>query len=331
MERTINPDVWDILTEDEKTAISLSLGHNKSTWESGEIMGRAHFKYLEIQKRARKYLEIFTNHFEKYESLFPESISSTLTFSFKEYLHLTMIKRMHISRAVTNIEDSSYGVASKRNKSIIHEIEKLKKINSESALDLYGLIMDFDRWNNFRILPLEIQEPSAFKRRNKARDVKHLKKMISLPRYSVLTIIEKYSYSGKYNKLYLPLISRYIEGNYEVIPIRRKNINIEEVSRAGLFLFESRAKADEFGALVAGYFINNFKNCKSGQKFWPEYRDRVLEAVNFKQLQNIHKSRTYLDQAWFDRDLIRKRKKQLDRTQDEKTFYLGKNRAFFSC
>lgn len=320
-DRKLNKDAWDILREDEKTAISLSLGHSKSTWEAGEVMGRAHFKYLEIQKRARKYIEIFTNHFEKYEGLFPESISQLISFSFKEYLQLTMIKRMHISRAIAQIEDSSYKTANKRNKAIIKEIEKLKKMDNEPALDLYGLIMDFDRWNNFRILPIEIQEPSAFKRRNKARDVKHLKKIISMPQYSISTIIEKYSYNGKYNKLYLPLISKYLEGNYEVIPIRWKNINIEEVSRAGLFLFESRAMADKLGAMVAEYFIDNIKNCKTGQKFWPEFRELSIQAINFKQLQNIHKSRTYLDQAWFDRDMIRKRKNQVDRSKDEKTFY----------
>jgi len=108
----INTDAWDILNSDEKTAVSLSLGHSKSTWEAGEIMSKAHFKYLEIQKRARKFLEIFTNHLEKYEGLFPEGIY--LSFAFKEYLSLTIIERKNISQSVRQMEDPAYSIASRR-------------------------------------------------------------------------------------------------------------------------------------------------------------------------------------------------------------------------
>ena len=257
----INADAWNILNDDEKTAVSLSLGHGKSTWEAGEIMSRAHFKYLEIQKRARKFLEIFTNHLEKYGGLFPKDL--LLSFAFKEYLILTILERKNISKTVKQMEDPSYGIASRRTKLIIHEIEKLKKVDTESARDLYGLIMDFDRWNNFRVLPTGIQEPSAFKRRNKARNVKHLKSITTLPQFSVLKIIEKYSYTGKYKKVYLPLVSRYLENDYRIIGVREKVILINEITRIGLFLFLDRANAEEFAKLVSGYFINSIKNCKT--------------------------------------------------------------------
>ena len=321
----INQDAWDILNEDERIAISLSLGYGKSTWESGEILQKAHFKYLEIQKRARKFLEIFTNHLEKYKGLFPEDIY--LSFAFKEYLTLMVLERKNISQSVKQMEDPSYGIASRRTKLIIHEIEKLQKIDTESARDLYGLIMDFDRWNNFRILPLEVQEPSAFKRRNKARNVKHLKKITTLPQFSVLKIIEKYSYSGKYKKTYLPLISNYLENGYRIIQAREKLVIINEISRIGLFLFSDRAMAEEFAKLVSGYFINSIKNCKTGQKFWPEFRVLMVKAYNYKELENIYKSRTYLDKSFFDRDrtIIKNRKEKPkgaeERVSDENLFY----------
>lgn len=327
MEEKINPDAWDILNLDERTALSLSLGHGKSTWESGEIMSKAHFKYLEIQKRSRKYLEIFTNHFEKYEGLFPEEVSPYLSFAFKEYLTLTIIERKHISKATRKMESHSYSMANKRNKLIIEQIDILKKLNTEESLDLYGLIMDFDRWNNFRILPVEIQEPSAFKRRNKARDAKHLRKILSLPKYSVFRIIDKYHYEGKYRKFYLVLISDHLITKYQVIPFKQNQAAIKELSSIGLFIFSDRAKADQFGELVSGYFISNVKNCKTGQKFWPEFRELSRQAYNYNELQNIHKSRTYLDQAFYDVETIRKRKKQvskLDRVNDGKLFYPGK-------
>ena len=322
MEKTkLNSDAWDILNDDEKAAASLSLGHNKSTWEAGEIMSKAHFKYLEIQKRSRKFLEIFTNHFDKYDGLFPISLSRVLSFPFKEYLQLTMIDRMHISKASKAMEDSSYNIASRRNKFIIHEIEKLKKLDTEDSLAMYGLIMDFDRWNNFRILPMEIQEPSAFKRRNKAKDVKHLKKIISLPQYSVFKLVDRYAYNGKFEKIYVVIISPHLPDKYQVITPKNKAITIKELSSIGLFIFDSRAKADEFGALIAGYFLGDPKNCKTGQLFWPEFREISILAINYRELRHIHKSRTYLDQAIFDKDLVKKRKNQLSRVEDVNKFY----------
>jgi len=259
----INDNAWDILNEDERTALSLSLSFSKSTWEAGEIMKKAHFKYLEIQKRARKFLEIFTNHLEKYGGLFPEGVN--ISFAFKEYLQLTVMERRNISKAVKMMESGQYSVASFRNKLIIKEIKKLETSHVPEARDLYNLIRDFDRWNNFRILPLEIQEPSAFKRRNKARNVKHLRNITTLPQYSVMKIIEKYGYTGKFKKFYLPIVSSYLNNGYKIIEVKGSTRNLNEITGIGLFVFPGRAKALEFARLVSDYFLNSIKNCKTGQ------------------------------------------------------------------
>lgn len=314
----LNNTAWDILNDDEKTALSLSLSFNKSTWEAGEILKKAHFKYLEIQKRARKFLEMFTNHLEKYDGLFPEDLN--LSFAFKEYLQLTMLERKNISRAVRKMENSQYTIASLRTKLIIKEIEKLRNNTSESALDLYNLIMDFDRWNNFRILPVEIQEPSAFKRRNKARNNKHLRNITSLPQFSVLRLIEKYGYTGEKRKVYLPLVSEYLSDDYKIVSLKKDKVVIKEITEIGLFIFTDRAIADDFGKLVAGYYINSLRNCKTGQRFWPQFRVLMAQALNYKELENIHKSRTYLEKAIFDRDA--KRAEQIQNEQME-----GEHRA----
>lgn len=323
---SINNEAWDLLRDDERTAISLSLGHGKSTWESGEIMNRAHFKYLEIQKRARKFLEIFTNHFEKYDGLFPENLH--LPFAFKEYLILTILERKNISESVRLMEDPSYMVASKRKAFIIAEIERLRETNTKEALDMYGLIMDFDRWNNFRILPVEVQEPSAFKRRNKARNKKHLKRITSIHQFSVLKLIENFSYSGNKDKLYLPIVSGWLEEDYKIIGVRETTENIQTINDYGLFLFREESDAIKFGKLVSSYFINSVRNCKMGQKFWPEFREIMAKAYNYRELQNIHKSRTYLDSALYNRDYrkkktISKKQEKMDKKpSDDNLFYL---------
>jgi len=326
--KKINKEVWEILNEDERVALSLSLGYGKSTWESGEIMSRAHFKYLEIQKRAKKFLEIFTIHLEKYKGLFPENL--LLPFHFKEYLYLTMIERMNISKTIKSMEDQNYSVASVRNRMIIKEIKRLQKDKKEEAADLYSLIMDFDRWNNFRILPREIQEPSAFKRRNKARNVKHLKNITNLPQYSLDKLVEKFSYKGKFRKIYLPLISDLYKKGYKIISIKDNNKNRKVLTNIGLFIFADPTKSEEFARLVSDYFLNTIRTCKLGQKFWPEFRILMGYALNQKELENIYKSRTYLDKAFFDLDKRRynKRKgKEYEgerRADNEKIFYPSK-------
>lgn len=299
----INKDAWDVLLDDEKLALSLSLGHGKSSWQSGEIMNKAHFKYLEIQKRASKFLDIFTNHFEKYGGLIPEDIQ--LSFSFVEYLQLTMISRKNISVTVREMESNRYLINSTRTKYITRELEKLKgymEYERESAIDLYNLIMDFDRWNNFRILPISLQEPSAFKRRNKARNKKHLVTITSLPKFSVMKLIEIFHYSGKYSKLYLPVISKYVDNGYQIIPIKNDKRTINKLTEIGLFIFEKQSVAIDFSKLIYDYFFVVNRTCISGQKFWPEFREFISQAVNFKELENIHKSRRYLDSALFDNE-----------------------------
>lgn len=292
----INKQAWDILTTDEKTAITLSLGYGKSTWEAGEVLKKAHFKYLEIQKRSVKFLEIFTLHFQKYGGLFPEELN--LPPNFREYLSHVIQGRKNISKAINLMDDPSYLIASKRNKLITREMVKLSGSNKEASLDMYGLIMDFDRWNNFRILPLEIQEPSAFKRRNKARHIKHLNTITNLPQFSVLKIMEIYNYTGKYSKVYLPLISAYIDNTYKIIPVKDNRADIVDLTKAGLFLFTDIDMANRFAIIVSTYVYNS-RDCKKGQKFWPEFREIISKALNYRQLENIHRSRTHLENTLF--------------------------------
>jgi len=324
MEQKINKGAWDILNPDEKTAITLSLGYGKSTWEGGEILKRAHFKYLEIQKRAQKFLEIFTNHFEKYGGLIPEDLA--LPKPFKEYIHLTIIMRKNISQTISSIEDTRYSVAIIRHRLVTESMLKLKQDNSEQAIDLYSLIMDFDRWNNFRILPVDIQEPSAFKRRNKARYKKHITSLLDIPHFSLLKIVERFTYNGKYNKYYLPLVSTYLDEGFKIIPMKVESNNLEFANQVGLFVFDDEDQANKYARLVSRYFLSTEKDCKLGQRFWPEFRIYIEKAVNFRELENIHKSRVYLDKAIVDFEKKRispkkYRKKLLEDVSDDTIFY----------
>ena len=54
-----NNPAWMILIEEEQLALTLHYGPEKSTWQAGEIMKKAHYKYLEIKARGEKFLKIF--------------------------------------------------------------------------------------------------------------------------------------------------------------------------------------------------------------------------------------------------------------------------------
>lgn len=286
MERKIKKEAWEILNKDEQVALSLSLGHGKSTWESGEIMSKAHFKYLEISKRAKVFLEIFTNHLEKYPDFFPKD--SVASFDFKEYLILTMFERKNISTSVVLMDNRIYRNATNRKKLIKIELDRLKKSHIAGDRAIHNIIFEFDRWNNFRILPRELQLPSAFKRRNKNKHKKHIKNLISLPQFSVITLIDKFSYSGKKKMYFMPIVSKYLEGYFKIIPIKSKPLIVKKLTKIGLFIFKEYQVAEEYASIIKDYSFSNEKSCKMGQKFWPKFRELISYAINYKDLENIN-------------------------------------------
>ena len=183
---------WNVLSSDEQTAITLSLSHGKSSWEVGEIMGKSHYKYLEIAARSKRFFKLFSEYFSEYDQLFPEGVR--VDDEFQTFIENAIIKRLHFKNIIAAAEDKRYKIFKKRNQVVEEQMALLK--SRTKGRDLYDLILEFDRWNNFRILPPSLQEPSAFKRRNKTRDKNRLKLISSLPQLTIHLLIKKYKYEG---------------------------------------------------------------------------------------------------------------------------------------
>ena len=136
-----------------------------------------------------------------------------------------------------------------------------------------------------------------------------------------------YQYSGSKRAVYLPVISNYLDNGYQIVKVRARVTITNEITAIGFFLFSDRAKSEEFAVLVYDYFLNSVRNCKTGQKFWPEFRVLMAQAENYRSLENIHKSRGYLDSAIIaHEDLKVKKRKEKEqrgeeRANDEKMFY----------
>lgn len=302
----INPEAWNLLREDERTSISLSLGHNKSSWEAGEIMQKAHYKYLEIQARAEKFLRMFTQHYQEYGRLIPLSVKIPL--HLVEYLNCTIEKRMSIKDTSNYLYDGRYKVTSSRDRLLEETMRDLMAKTEKPYKDLTHIILEFDRWNNYRILPRVIQEPSAFKRRNKSRELKHLKNLQGIPDFSIVKLVERYEYMGSRKSIYIPLLTAYYGDFYYILKVEHKANNVNQLSRLGLFVFLTPTDAEEFAELISDYTLrkkgHRDNKVMNGQRFWPKFRVQMKKAINHEILNNIIPSRKFLENAYFEVELF---------------------------
>lgn len=296
----MNKEAWEILLKDEKMAITLSLGHNKSSWESGEILGRAHYKYLEINARAEKFLRMFTDYLNAYGNLPP--VPNTMSPNFMDYIRLLLVDRKSMKETIAIIGDINYRKGKNREEIVEESMYNLKHSQLQSERDLYDLIIEFDRWNNFRILPRKLQQPSAFKRRNKSRELKHLKNICNMPAYSIKKIREKYAIENPKRKgYYLPLLSGDISGLIIILKVPQGKRVINELSQLGLFVFHTNEEAIEFSTLVTKYLFPKRRSDHSavirGLTFWTPYRRLIKGSVNYSKAYNIIPNRKFMEDA----------------------------------
>lgn len=291
----LNPKAWSILNEHEKVSLSLSVGHKKSSWQAGEIMNKSHYKYLEINNRAEHFLKIFSEHFNKYgENLIPTTISG-LHPDFVVYFEESIFKRLKRSDISKKYPHSMLFLTLSRDRIITEGFEILKEGKQQAHKDLLYILTEFDRWNNFRILPDNLQEPSAYKRRNKARSRKQLNRLINLPDLTIKLILKRFKYDKAGDKLYVPIVSDIFPDNYKVIPMKKDDVEIKAISSIGYFIFSNKEDADYMGFIVADYLIETSRSCKMGQEFWKKFRDLAESSENWSLINNLIPKRKYLE------------------------------------
>lgn len=286
--------IWDILNEDEKIALSLNIIEGKSSWQAGEIMGKSHYKYLEIFNRAKEFLRIFSRYFEKYDTLKPKflNVPTELQDYFEELI--TQRKRiMQVSKSLPG----NYRMASYRNAKIIEVVKKLANSPYEVEQEWLNMILSFDKWNNYRILPKEVQEPHAFKRRNKNRYKHRIKLFNNIPQYAkdrLIRILEKEK-TRKHKKpgrlIYFHLIDEV--GEAHMYCLNETPPLVELLNGLYIYFFESEEIATEY---INHIQTKNPKgNCRDGLKFWPRYRALIRMSLNYDAQQSIIPSRKYYD------------------------------------
>lgn len=289
--RGVNMQAWAVLCQDEKTALSLQFGMDKSSWQAGEIMNKSHYKYLEIKYRAEQFLKMFTEYYDNYNDLIPDYVEGKK--SVMDYFRLCIEKRQTTTQALKELGEKYPNVSrSSLNTAIVLQLKTWENSNDIFQIAVFELVKEFDRWNNFRILPKEIQEPSAFKRRIKNLHKKNLKvfKRISPIAFEKIKKI----YGAKRKPGYF-LVLHIAENNYEVILTKEKSL--KAISELGLYLFNDSIIAEEYAKEIDLYISNQNRQCKDGLDFWPKYRELIKKAVNYEEIQKINSSRKLLEVA----------------------------------
>lgn len=280
---------WLILDKDEKLALTLSFEYDKSSWKAGEVMKKAHYKYLEIQKRAVAFMKLFKEHFDNHGLLVPAG--SKCSLEFQDYLRLVIGKRLTVKEAAA---ETTYEVLKKtvtRNEFILSEMARLNRSKNQDDNDLHHLVTEFDRWNNHRILPGEIQEPSAYKRRNKHKSKKLIKLAYAMSPATVQGLVEVYSLKpdsrvSPSNRAYLGLTCSGSKSDIIIMPVHIDSIT--SLTQLNLFVFKLKTDAELFIELVSEYMSKEKKHCKDGQKFWPTFRKVSERAINYVEVNNIN-------------------------------------------
>lgn len=308
----LNRKAWDLLTEEEKTCLNLSINLGKSSWEAGEIMNKSHYKYLEIKYRSEYFLKIFTQHFEKYGKLIPDKVSDNISnLHFDNYITKIICKRLRIGDLKEELKGTDYWDSSKRNQDLADVLSKLSQFTnkSEEYKDTYFIITEYDRWNNFRILPKELQLPSAYKRRNKVRDSKHLDILLSFPKL-IRKFILKREYSGKLETYYSFIIDRDKKKNSLIF----FNIKADDkeayqsLTQLMVPIFKNQEDCQKFAYLIQSFPKRGVRDCKVGLKFWPKFRVYIQNALNFNEINSINPNLSNLVMIERDEDRAKVRR-----------------------
>lgn len=293
----LNKNAWDILSPDEKTALGLQHGYNKSSWESGEIMDKSHYKYLEIKYRAEKFLAMFTEHFEIYDSLLPTKIEAE--GCIKIYIQMCIGKRNKPMEVLEYLNDNDRDIVFTKailNSKLITQLRKWSNSENVHELNLFNLVKEFDRWNNYRILPREVQEPSAFKRRIKNMYKKHIRVLTSMPELSRNKILELTKPTKKGPNAYMPLL---VKGRaFQIYKVRVNKGTSKIYDSLCLYIFKTEKEANTYITNVFSYVNKAQKDCKDGIQFWQIYRDCIRTAKNYQEVQKITATRSHLEMAY---------------------------------
>lgn len=286
-------NAWGCLTKKEQDSLFLNISQGLSTRRTGEVLGMSHYKYLEMKARAEKFFKMFSDYFYLYPSLIRPG--APITEAFKDYLYGSILKRLSKDEAINYAGDSSWVLKEFNTKKILSNMGRLKDSEDEWDKALYKLIMEFDRWNSFRILPQSLQAPSAYKRRTNKKYKIYLRYLHRIPDFKIRYILDTF-WKKNGNRRYIALVSSIFEYGYQVVPIGITDKIYQDLTGMKIYIFEDQLDAEDFGVQVSRYF--EIGDPHSGLKFWKTFNELIEKSLNYKEINNMDFSVEGLDTAY---------------------------------
>ena len=289
---------WKCLTEPERKILFLTFSQGLSGRRAEEIMGLTHYKYLENKARAERLFKLFSEYFFKHPSLIDPK--TKIEPRFRDYLHSAILNRKSKRDAIVDCGDSSWFLTEISSEKMCKNMQRLKDSPPGTwDRDLYGLVVEFDRWNNFRILPKRYQAPSAFNRRSQKSFRSYIKYLHRIPDSTVRALVDQYwSTSVKIEtRYYLSLLSPSFPLGYIVVPIKKDGGILSKFTSMRVYIFNTPEEADEFGLLLYQYYERTLERADS-LVYWREFRTMIQKAINYRYLSNLDFSYNALDQAF---------------------------------
>lgn len=312
---------WDCLKEKERQCLFLAISENKSTCEASQLMGMTHYKYMELKERAEKFFRLFSDFFEKHGAIFRPDCPCE--FQFRHYIEGVIEKRIGSKEARLFTGDASQILPKVNHRTITRNMRWLIETGNPWDIDTVKFIREFDRWNTFRILPVMLQQPSAYKRRLNRKYKAYIKYLLhKMPEWFLDKVKEKYWYKTNYpkEKYYIVMIYPSDRINYKIIPVRPKEEVVKQLTQWYFYVFKTEDDADTFGFMVTRFNVKS-RGVSLGQKFWPEFRLCISQAINYQEINNMDLGVSSLDNAYH----VSRRKKKL--SKDDPNHMVGLARA----
>lgn len=285
---------WSWLTKDEQDSLLLTLTQGLSSWRASEALGITHYKYLELKARSEKLFRLFCDYLEIHHNLIPPR--APIGEHFRDFITGCIEKRLSKNDAVIYGGDSKWYLREILANQLRFNMDNLRNSSDKWCNDLYALILEFDRWNNFRILPLDLQAPSPYRRRSQKKYKIYLRFLFQIPDFKINSLILQYNNPGR-GRHYIAVISLIFPKNYKLIPVSRSQKITKELSKKRIYVFENKGDAETFGLLASQYYTYT-QNIKTGQRFWNNFYDAIEKAVNFKEINHIDFNINLLEKAY---------------------------------
>lgn len=294
---------WDHLTSNEQMALQLTIVGQRSKQEAAIIMGLAPYKFNELVLRARKFFLLFTEYYEEYEDFTPTELGISVEASL--FLDGILLRRFKPTDLTSKDIKLQSLVRYEAKQDFWREfLTSLQKLPGQGQA-LYALLLEFDKWNSFRILPKVYQLPSPFSRRRIKQFKKIKEQLHNVTELGWELLLKEYS-TPKPPFAFLPTF-RLGQPSVETVRLSRASLKYFTSNQLPLFSTESRARGHI--DLLSDYGALQKKSPHSSQKFWAAYRITLAGAVNYNELLNIQPG-DLADLSAKDRKFIKQAQKQ---------------------